>query len=106
MSTGYEFDGDIWVRSCVVMPLSHGFSVRVVSAPARFVSLISWVWVKSALGVENSSRNALMSSCIYKIYSTNVSISGLLLQLAGEFLRNSKYSELPYFTPELSANAK
>ena len=88
LSTGGEFGRYGWVRSGGVMQLSHGFSVRVVSAPVRYIGLSSWVWVKSDLGVENYLSAVLKSSCMCTIFSINASISGLFSKLAGEFLRN------------------
>ena len=87
MYTGGEFDGDVWVRSGKVTPLSCEILAGVVSAPARSIGLISWGWVKSAMGVENSSSSVLTSLCIYTISSMIVLISGLFSNLAGAFLR-------------------
>ena len=102
--TGGDLGGYGWVRSGGVMTLSRGVSVEVVSTPASSVELISWVWVKSALAVENSLSAVLMSLLVCTIYSINVLISGLLSKLAGGFLRNSASSESLLFAPELDAN--
>ena len=45
-STSGEFGRHVWVMSRNVTTLSCEVSIRVVSAPAIFVGLILWVWVK------------------------------------------------------------
>ena len=88
-STGGDFGGDGWVWSGNITPLSCGFLDVVVLAPTRSAEWSSWVWVKSALGVENSTVSVLMSLCTCKIPYIIVASSGLLYKILGEFSRNS-----------------
>ena len=82
-STWGEFGEDGWVRSDGVIPLSCGVSGGVVSVPAISFGSILWVWVKIALGVENSLSDVLIPSYICTISSMIVSSSRLFSDLSG-----------------------
>ena len=97
---------DGWVPIVGVAPLSQWFSVGSVSALAISADSSSLVWVKITVDSTMALISLSETLRIINILLMCPARYGVMADLVGNFLVNSKYSESTLLPPELASDLK
>ena len=98
-----EHDKDGWVPTGGVAPLFWRFLVGLISESASSGISRFLVWEKSTVGKTMALIYPSETWCIVSSFLMCPVRSSILTKFEGEFLSDSKYSELLSLTPQLSA---